>query len=89
MRMNKRQSLKAASERIEEQEKTIAELERLNKLYAKDVRDYYDCIEGTVDGKSICDWCHDQEECQLKAKGKKGCKEWMLRSQILESENDS
>lgn len=75
--MNARQSLKLASQHI-------MELERLNKLYAADVRNYYDCIEGTVDGKSICDWCHDLEECQLQAKGGKGCKEWMLRSQPVE-----
>lgn len=75
--MNARQSLKLASQHI-------MELERLNKLYAADVRNYYDCIEGTVDGKSICDWCQDLDECQLQAKGGKGCKEWMLRSQPVE-----
>lgn len=77
--MNAKQSLRAVS-------KAYLELERINKLYAADVRDYYDCIEGTVDGKSICDWCEDLEVCQLEAKGGKGCKEWMLRSQPVETE---
>jgi len=74
--MNKRQALKAASKRIEEQEAEIAELTRLNDLYKADVKNFYECIEGTVDGKSICDWCESYEECQLQAKGGKGCKEW-------------
>jgi len=82
--MNKRQVIKNQLAIIENQEKTIAELERLNDLYRKDVKDYYNCIEGTAEGKSICDWCHDLNECQLKAKGKKGCKEWMLRSQPVQ-----
>lgn len=44
-------------------------------------KNFYECIEGTVDGKSICDWCDFQEECQLQAKGEKGCKEWEHRIQ--------
>ena len=80
--MNAKQAAKAAAKKIEE-------LERVNRLYALDVKDYYDCIEGTVDGKSICDWCADLEECQLKDKGGKGCKEWMLRDQPREVPDES
>lgn len=82
--MNRRQALKAASELIEAQERDLAESARLIALYKADVHDYYDCIEGTVDGKSICDWCYEQNECQLQDKGGKGCKEWMLRSQPVQ-----
>jgi len=89
--VNKKQALRAQGKIIEDQEARIAELERVNKLYAADVNDYYACIEGTVDGKSICDWCEDLDECQLQAKGGKGCTEWMLRSQPTEGgdANDS
>lgn len=86
-RMNKRQALKAASERIEAQEEAIAEYERLIGLYKADVKDYYDCIEGTVDGKSICAWCHYQEECKLEAKNGKGCTEWTLKAQPVEEDS--
>lgn len=79
--MNGRQAARKAAILIEE-------LERLNKLYAGDVKDYYDCIEGTVDGKSICDWCDDQEECQLQDKGSKGCKEWVLRTRKEEPQDE-
>jgi hypothetical protein len=74
--MNEKQSLKAASKLIEEHEALIAEQARLLNLYKADVKNFYACIEGTVDGKSICDWCESYEECQLQDKGGKGCKEW-------------
>ena len=74
--MNAKQSLKQASKIIEKQEAEIAELTRLNNLYKADVKNFYECIEGTVDGKSICDWCDAYKECQLQDKGGKGCKEW-------------
>jgi len=80
--MNARQAAKAAAKRIEE-------LEQSNALYKKDVRRYYDCIEGTVDGKSICEWCEDIEECQLQDKMGKGCKEWSLKYIPVESDEGS
>ena len=80
--MNARQAAKAASIRIQD-------LERINKLYAADVKDYYECIEGTVDGESICKWCDDHEECQLQAKDGKGCKEWILKRQPPEVTHES
>ena len=51
-------------------------------------QNYYDCIEGTVDGKSICDWCDDLEVCQLQDKGGKGCKEWVLRTRKEEAQDE-
>ena len=79
--MNSRQAAKAAAKRIEEQEHTLA----LNKA---DIRDYNAVILDLISGKSPCDWCEDQEECQLQAKEDgKGCSEWMLRSQTPETMN--
>ena len=74
--MNQRQSLREARKHIEKYKAEIAELTRLNELYRADVKNFYECIEGTVDGKSICDWCEAYDECQLQDKGGKGCKEW-------------
>lgn len=74
--MNSRQAAKAAAKKIEEQEALIAEQDRLLNLYKADVKNFYECIEGTVDGKSICDWCDAYNECQLQDKGGRGCKEW-------------
>ena len=87
--MNKRQALKAASELIEKQEAEIAELTRLNDLYKADVKNFYECIEGTVDGKSICDWCEAYKECKLQDKGGKGCKEWEHILQQQEEAQDA
>ena len=79
--MNKRQALRAVTKQLEEYEALFEEQARLLNLYRADVKNFYECIEGTVDGKSICDWCDSQEECQLQAKGNKGCKEWEHRIQ--------
>jgi len=82
--MNARQAAKAAAKRIEE-------LERVNALYAVDVQAYWAIIEGTVDGKSICEWCEEQEECQKDEKGGKGCHDWMLmwnRQEEAESDEE-
>ena len=76
--MNCRQSLKAATAYIGILERSVA-------MYKADVKDYYDCIEGTVEGRSICDYCEDLEECQLAAKGNNGCKEWQLRLKPAET----
>ena len=85
--MNKKQALKAATALIMELEEHVKELERVNTLYKADVQDYYNCIEGTVDGKSICEWCEDHDICKLKANGNEGCKEWLLRSRPKEEQN--
>ena len=74
--MNAKQALRAVSKQLEEQEELIQEQARLLNLYKADVKNFYECIEGTVDGKSICDWCDAYKECQLQDKGGKGCKEW-------------
>lgn len=76
--MNARQAARLAAKRIEE-------LERVNHLYAADVRDYNACIDGMISGKSPCEWCEDLQECQLQAKNGTGCSEWMLRSQPQEA----
>jgi hypothetical protein len=74
--MNKRQALRAVTKQLEEYEAIFEEQARLLNLYRTDVKNFYECIEGTVDGESICKWCNDHEECQLQAKDGKGCKEW-------------
>ena len=86
--MNAKQSLRAVSKQLEEQEALIAEQSRLLNLYKADVKNFYACIEGTVDGKSICDWCESYEECQHQDKGGKGCKEWEHILQQQEGEAD-
>lgn len=87
--MNKRQALKAVTKQLQEYEALFEEQARLLNLYRTDVKNFYECIEGTVDGKSICDWCDSLEECQLQAKGNKGCKEWQhkLQQPVLTEEN--
>ena len=72
--MNARQAAKAAAKRIEE-------LERVAALNKADIVDYNKCVEHMIQGGSPCDYCEDLQECQLEAKGKTGCTEWMLRSQ--------
>ena len=72
--MNARQAAKAASLRIQSMEHTLT----LNKA---DIIDYNAVIQALIAGKSPCDWCEDLQECQLDAKGKNGCSEWLLRFQ--------
>jgi hypothetical protein len=79
--MNAKQALKAASKHIEE-------LEYANRLYAVDVQAYNAVIDGTVDGRSICEWCEDQHECEKAEKGGAGCHEWMLMWNHQEGEDD-
>lgn len=69
--MNARQAAKAASKRIEELENTGAKA-------AADIKAYNEVILGMIDGKSPCDWCEDQQECQREVKGR-GCAEWWLK----------
>jgi len=70
--MNGRQAAKMAGQRV-------MELERILALNKADIVNYNLCILSMIDGKSPCDWCEDQQECQLQAKGGTGCEEWMLR----------
>lgn len=88
--MNQRQSLKAASERIEALEQQIADLLQENMIHRADTAQFYDCIEGTVDGESICKWCNDHEECQLQAKDGRGCKEWqhIIQQPLMEAHDE-
>ena len=72
--MNARQAAKAAAIKIQSMEHTLA----LNKA---DIIDYNIVIQALIAGKSPCDWCEDLQECQLDAKGGKGCSEWLLRFQ--------
>lgn len=72
--MNTRQAAKAAAIKIQSMEHTLA----LNKA---DIIDYNIVIQALIAGKSPCDWCEDLKECQLDAKGKNGCSEWLLRFQ--------
>ena len=70
--MNAKQSLKLASKRIEE-------LEDFNRRCSADIKAYNQCIDSMIAGGSPCDWCEEQEECQLEAKGK-GCNGWWLKN---------
>lgn len=70
--MNAKQSLRLAAKRIEE-------LEYFNRRSAADIKEYNNCIDRMIAGGSPCDYCEDQNECQLQAKADgKGCTEWML-----------
>ena len=80
--MNARQAAKAAAEKI-------IELEYSNARYRTDVIAYNDCIDAMIRGESPCSWCEEQEECQLEAKGGKGCEDWWLKDiQPTEEEED-
>ena len=70
-----------ARQAAREAAKKITELERVAALNKADIVDYNKCIEHMISGGSPCDYCEDLQECQLEAKGKTGCSEWMLRSQ--------
>ena len=69
--VNGRQAAKLAAKRIEE-------LENYNRRAAADIKAYNACIDGMIAGESPCKWCEEQSECQLEAKGGKGCSEWWL-----------
>ena len=70
--MNGKQAAKLAAKRI-------AELEYVLAKQIQDIKDYNACIIAHIKGGSLCEWCEDQNECQLEAKGGKGCPEWWLR----------
>lgn len=79
--MNGRQAAKLAAKRIEE-------LENFNNHAVADIKAYSGCIISVISGeKTFCDWCEEQTECHLKAKGK-GCSEWWLKFNP-EEKNDS
>lgn len=71
--MNGRQAAKAAAARI-------AEMERVAALNKQDIIAYNKCILDMIAGESPCLYCEDWQECQLEAKGGKGCAEWMLKA---------
>lgn len=74
--MNARQSARLAAKRIEE-------LEDFNQRASADIRGLYKAIEHIISGGCPCDFCEDIEECQLKAKGGKGCTDFLLKDQPL------
>ena len=71
--MNGRQAAKAAAARI-------AEMERVAALNKQDIISYNKCILDMIAGESPCLYCEDWQECQLEAKGGRGCAEWMLKA---------
>lgn len=84
--MNARQAARAAAQRIEE-------LEYANMLYACDVKAYNAVIEGTAEGKSICDWCEwnkdEEHACDPERKGGRGCTDWALMWNHQEGEENN
>ena len=70
--MNARQAARAAAKRIEE-------LEHVNALQAADIKMYNEVIQHMIAGASPCEYCEEQAECQLEAKGGTGCAEWWLK----------
>ena len=69
--LNAKQSLRAASKRIEE-------LEDFNKKASAEIKALNQCIDGVIAGQmTFCDWCEDQKECQRECKGQ-GCSEWWM-----------
>ena len=69
--MNAKQSLKAASKRIEE-------LEDWNNKAKHDIKAYNACIDGVIAGKcSFCDWCEEKRlgDCE---KEDGPCETWWL-----------
>lgn len=80
--MNAKQSLKLATQRI-------AELEDWNRRAKQDIQDYIKCICTMIEGGSPCQWCEEYEECQLQAKGGKGCTEWWLAYRKGDETHDS
>ena len=80
--MNAKQSLRAASARI-------IELEDYNKRAAADIARYNEVIIRLIMGDcNPCDYCEDQNECQLQAKhDRKGCGDWWLRYEVPPEQN--
>ena len=68
--------------------KRIEELEYANKLYAVDVKALYAVIDGMTQGKTPCDWCDEQEECERQEKGGLGCTDFLLMENKQEGEDD-
>jgi len=79
--MNGRQAARMAAKRIEE-------LEYANKLYAVDVKALYAVIDGMTQGKTPCEWCDEQEECDKQEKGGLGCTDFLLMENKQEGEDD-
>ena len=84
--MNARQAAKAAAKRIEE-------LEYANMMYTIDVKAYNAVIEGTTEGKTICEWCEwfrdEEHTCNPERRGKQGCKDWGLMFNVQEESDDN
>ena len=69
--MNAKQSLRAASKRIEE-------LEDFNRRSSAEIKWLNKCIDSVIAGdKTYCDWCEENADCKRPIKGK-GCSEWWL-----------
>ena len=67
--MNAKQSLRAASRRIEE-------LENYNQRASADIKAYNLVIDSLLAGGDPCDWCEDHGECSRD--DWHGCTDWML-----------
>lgn len=78
--MNAKQSLRECAKNLEIAEAALVDLHTVVGRAEKDIKAYVQCILGMIQGGSPCEWCEEQNECQLQAKADgKGCDQWWLR----------
>lgn len=79
--MNGRQAARAANKRIQE-------LEIVNAMQARDIKDYNQVILDAIAGKSVCGWCEENrlDECEHASRGSAGCSGWWLKYPTPDSE---
>ena len=81
--MNAKQALKAVSQRLSEVEIVLARAQ-------SDINQYNLCIDSMISGGSPCEYCEEEEACQLQAKTDgKGCAQWWLKYQREEEPTGS
>ena len=72
--MNGRQAAKLANQRIQE-------LEIVNAMQVRDIKDYNKAVLDMIAGKSPCGWCENNrlDECDHASRGSAGCSGWWLK----------
>ena len=79
--MNGRQAAKLANQRIQE-------LEVVNAMQTRDIKDYNAAVLDMIAGKSPCTWCEENrlDECEHASRGSAGCSGWWLKYPEPDSE---